>query len=142
MALTLVCDSLQEEFDAYLHNSIKVDYEQQTFDLTITASLRTQVEDDRAVYVWTARASLPSKDWTFMEDSIVVVRRANRSSPASLLQNWHRVWMEEGGAASSVSDPVKESILSSLSNRGRDRVREFKQSMEARTSSDSSKAVG
>lgn len=108
-----------------------MEYEQQAFDLNITASLRTQMEKDRAVYVWTAQAALPSKDWTFLEDSIIVVRRANRSSPASLLQNWHRVWMQEGGAASSVSDPIKESILSSLSNRGRDRVHMFKQSMES-----------
>lgn len=104
-----------------------VEYQNQLYDIAKNGALRVLVEADRIVYVWTAQASLPSKQWTFFEDSILIVRRASANAPTSLLQKWHRVWMRQP----SVSDPLTETISRSLSIKGSDYVRIFKSSLES-----------
>lgn len=115
--------------DAYQLQLLEVTCQQQTYNLSAKSTLRMIQDDDRVVYVWTGLVTLPSRQWTFVEDSIIVVRRASADSPTSLLQNWHRAWMEDYGLQSE-SDPLKETILSSLSHRVKDHFRAFKSSME------------
>lgn len=107
-----------------------MEYQTQLYDIAINGALRVLAEDDdRIVYVWTAQARLPAKRWTFFEDSILVVRRANTNASSSLLQKWHRVWVQQA-VVSSASDPLVETVLRSLSRRGSDYVHIFKHSIE------------
>lgn len=107
-----------------------MEYQTQLYDIAINGALRVLAEDDdRIVYVWTSQASLRVKRWTFFEDSILIVRRANANVSTSLLQKWHRVWVQQP-TTPSASDPLVETILSSLSRRGSDHVRIFKSSLE------------
>lgn len=107
-----------------------VEFENQTYELHVTATMRTSIQADRVVYMWSSLTSLPSTHWTFVEDIMVFVRRPNESSPMahnaqSLLQTWYRIAVEQDSARNAPDPPLKEFIMQSLSNRVGDHLRRF-----------------
>lgn len=91
--------------------------------------MRSRVQADRVLYIWSSLTTLPGQHWTLIEDSIIVLRRAADPPPAqtaagSLIQSWYRVNVKDNGLPS-MADPFKESIMSSLSTRIQNHLAEF-----------------
>lgn len=106
-----------------------MEHDDQLYELATKTTFRKICEHDRIIYVWSALVSLSGKQWVFHEDGITVMRRAAGDASTSLLQNWHRVRVEQSGTPNA-SNALQETILSLLSNRVRDHLGKFKSSME------------
>lgn len=125
-------DAVQSDAESF-QKSTYLEFENQTYELHVTATMRASIQADRVVYMWSSLTALPSKHWTFVEDIMVFVRRPNESSPMahhdaqSLLQTWYRITVEQDDGATNALDwPLKEFIMQSLSNRVGDHLRRFK----------------
>lgn len=125
------CVYSQNVFDERHSKTFGFQCEQQTYQFNSTNVMRSVVQADRVIYIWSALTTEPSKHWTFVEDCIIIVQKADVAGPSnagSLIQHWYRLDLKEFGLPSAL-DPLKDRVMDSLSTRLQNQLVKFSHAM-------------